>query len=58
MDWIPIVSQVTSLAQAIRGDEEGALQTQMAFLNTISGVADSIPVVGHVKGAIHYVCGG
>lgn len=53
----PIVSQGTSLVQAISGDEKGARETQMAFLNTVSGVANGIPVVGHAKGVVHYVCG-
>lgn len=54
----PVVSQGTSLVQAtILDDEEGALKTQKAFLKTMSGVADGIPAVGHVKGVIHYACG-
>ena len=53
----PVVSQVTSLVQAVNGDEKGAQETQKAFLKTMGGVVDGVPVVGHVKGAIHYACG-
>ncbi|KAJ3113298.1 hypothetical protein HDU96_003567 [Phlyctochytrium bullatum] len=88
-DWIPVVSQVKSLIQAIAGDAKGALKTQQTFSQTcpvvsqirslveatilgdpvaaaetqlkqlalLSSVADSIPVVGHVKGAVHYGLG-
>ena len=53
----PVLSQGTSLVQLIAGDPDGALETQKAFGKTVSGVVNGIPVVGHVKGAIHYACG-
>ncbi|KAL3837645.1 hypothetical protein ACJMK2_022991 [Sinanodonta woodiana] len=53
----PVVSQRTSLVQAIAGDWEGARETQIQFLMFVDGMVDSVPVVGHVKGAVHYVCG-
>jgi len=53
----PIVSQGTSLVQAMSGDEQGAINTQMYFVNNVSNVADTVPVVGHIKGGIHYACG-
>ena len=53
----PVVSQVRSAVEAIGGDEEAARKTQMEFVHTVSGVADSLPIVGHVKGGIHYACG-
>lgn len=53
----PVVSQLTSVVQSISGDEKGARETQKAFLNTVNGVANGIPVVGHVKGVVHYACG-
>ncbi|CAI8035286.1 Glutathione amide reductase [Geodia barretti] len=39
------------------GDTEGARETQLEFVGFLNDSADSIPVVGHVKGGIHYVCG-
>ncbi|CAL4116047.1 unnamed protein product, partial [Meganyctiphanes norvegica] len=53
----PVVSQVTSAVQAIAGDSKAAEETQKEFLEVLSGTVDSIPVVGHVKGGIHYACG-
>ncbi|KAL3837580.1 hypothetical protein ACJMK2_022928 [Sinanodonta woodiana] len=53
----PVVSQGTSVVQAIAGDCEGARETQIQFLKGINGMVNSVPVVGHVKGAVHYVCG-
>jgi hypothetical protein len=43
----PIVSQVTSAVQVLSGDQEAARETQMAFLGTLSGVADFVPVFRH-----------
>jgi len=88
LDWIPVVSQVKSAVQMIRGDREGALktqenfcstcplvsqvksvvevisgnheqarQTQLHFADTMSNAANAIPIIGHVKGAVHYACG-
>ncbi|ETO35039.1 hypothetical protein RFI_02035 [Reticulomyxa filosa] len=53
----PVVSQVTSAVQAIGGDEKGALQTQLQFVDGVNNFVDGIPVVGHIKGGIHYACG-
>ena len=53
----PVVSQGTSAVQAMMGDTEGARETQLEFVGFLNDTADSIPVVGHVKGGIHYVCG-
>ncbi len=53
----PIVSQGTSLVQAFSGDEKSAWETQMAFLHTVSCIANSVPLVGHVKGVVHYAAG-
>lgn len=53
----PGISQGTSLVQLIAGDHDGALETQKAFGRTVSGVVNGIPVVGHVKGVVHYACG-
>lgn len=53
----PIVSQARSAVEAITGDTDAAEQTQLEFLKNASRVVDSVPVVGHVKGGVHYVCG-
>ncbi|CAE7248371.1 unnamed protein product [Symbiodinium sp. CCMP2456] len=53
----PGVSQVTSAVQAIAGDTKGAAETQKQFGGAMSGLVDGIPVVGHIKGGIHYACG-
>ncbi|ESO95417.1 hypothetical protein LOTGIDRAFT_160555 [Lottia gigantea] len=53
----PGVSQIRSLVEVASGDTDAALQTQKECLGTISGMVDAIPVVGHAKGGIHYICG-
>ncbi|MGH0141274.1 UNVERIFIED_CONTAM: hypothetical protein FKN15_077998 [Acipenser sinensis] len=53
----PVVAQGTSAVQAIMGDQEGARQTQIEFLKGLNDKVDSVPVVGHVKGTVHYICG-
>ena len=53
----PVVSQGTSAVQALMGDTEGARETQLEFVGFVNDTVDSIPVVGHVKGGIYYVCG-
>eukprot|EP00438_Fugacium_kawagutii_P034408 Skav207743 [mRNA] locus=scaffold362:449188:450115:- [translate_table: standard] len=53
----PVVSQVTSAVQAGCGDNKAALETQKQFGGAMSGLADGIPLVGHIKGGIHYACG-
>ena len=52
-----LVSQARSAVEAISGDTEAARATQLEFVNEVSNFADSVPVVGHVKGGIHYACG-
>ena len=52
-----LVSQARSAVEAICGDTEAARATQLEFVNEASNFADSVPVVGHVKGGIHYACG-
>lgn len=53
----PIVSQVRSAVEAIGGDAQAARETQLEFVGLLSNVANAVPVVGHVKGAIHYAAG-
>eukprot|EP00439_Symbiodinium_sp_Y106_P055428 s4204_g7.t1 len=53
----PGLSQVTSAVQAIAGDTKGAAETQKQFGGAMSSLADGIPIVGHIKGGIHYACG-
>ncbi|XP_066975328.1 uncharacterized protein [Macrobrachium rosenbergii] len=53
----PVVSQVTSAVQASKGDKAAARRTQLEFLRVVGGLVDSVPLVGHLKGGIHYACG-
>lgn len=52
-----IFSQITSLVQSLNGDNEAARNTQIKFCENLEGVCDSLPVVGHIKGGIHYILG-
>lgn len=45
------------MVQLIEGDVNGAVKTQKKFANALLKTANGIPIVGHVKGAIHYACG-
>jgi hypothetical protein len=40
----PVISQATSLVQALSGNLEAAKDTQVEFLENISDVADHVPV--------------
>jgi hypothetical protein len=54
----PIVSQCRSACE-VAFCEDGARkarETQLAQVGMISDFADGIPVLGHVKGTIHYIC--
>ena len=54
----PIVSQTYSLKQiAVDRDYAGAINTQLEFGKWLWNIADSVPVLGHAKGGIHYACG-
>lgn len=37
-------------------DEEAAQKTQIQYVKGCSNFVDGLPVVGHVKGSIHYLC--
>ncbi|CAL4110425.1 unnamed protein product, partial [Meganyctiphanes norvegica] len=51
----PVVSQVRSLAEAtLYEDKHAARDTQKEFLQAMSGILNGIPVIGHVKGGMHY----
>ena len=52
-----VVSQVRSAVEAAKGDKEAARDTQKQFLSMVDGTVSAVPVVGHVKGAIHYATG-
>ena len=53
----PGVSQIRSAVEAGCGDSEAARQTQLYFARELEGMADALPGVGHVKGAVHYGLG-
>lgn len=50
----PVISQGFSLVQFAVGDPEGARDTFTECVNTMDGVVNSTPVIGHVKGLLHY----
>ncbi|XP_071178047.1 uncharacterized protein [Mytilus edulis] len=52
-----IASQMTSLIHVMNGDEEAARETQKKFGKSMESLADSVPVVGHIKGSIHHIVG-
>ena len=53
----PVVSQTRSLVEVSMGDADAATETQKQFVQGANDFADKLPVVGHVKGGIHYACG-
>lgn len=57
IEQAPVISQVNSAIRAIGGDIKGAERVQKRFVNGVSDFADGIPVVGHIKGGIHYAVG-
>jgi hypothetical protein len=52
-----VIAQFRSLVEVTLGDAEAARETQRQFGSGVSDFADMIPVVGHVKGGIHYAVG-
>lgn len=64
LDGIPFISQGKSLVQAISGDSDGAKKTQENYtkqkqflIGIVEPIIDDIPVIGHMKGAIHMATG-
>jgi len=53
----PVISQIASAGYAIGGDYDKAEDLQKKFADDMLNVIDSIPVAGHVKGAVHYGLG-
>jgi len=53
----PVISQIASAGYAIGGDYGRAEDLQKRFADDMLNVIDSIPVAGHVKGAVHYGLG-
>jgi hypothetical protein len=53
----PGLSQAVALGAVIAGETEYAEESQKYFIKNMSNVADSIPVVGHAKGIVHYAVG-
>lgn len=52
-----LVSQVRSAVEVFTDGHEAARETQLEFVHVLSGVANGIPVCGHAKGIVHYICG-
>jgi len=53
----PVVGQIRLVTELAIGDTDGVEETVRQQKEFYGGVFDSVPVVGHVKGAIHYACG-
>ena len=51
----PVVSQCRSLVEATCISRKAAKSTQMKQLEMLNGVANGIPVVGHLKGTVHFI---
>jgi hypothetical protein len=52
-----IISQINSLAYAIEGRPDEARRVQEEFGKNLENMVDSVPVIGHLKGAIHVMAG-
>ncbi|CAF1595839.1 unnamed protein product, partial [Didymodactylos carnosus] len=50
----PVLLQAVAFGALTQGKIGFAKESQIYFLKNMSNVADSIPVVGHAKGLIHY----
>ena len=57
LDTCPVVSQGTSFYHWWYADNDAARETQVKFGRSTSDCANGVPVVGHIKGGIHYACG-
>lgn len=53
----PGVSQIRSTIEFLAGDAAAAKKTQLDQLRFLNALADSLPVVGHIKGAAHHAYG-
>lgn len=52
-----IVGCINMKIKRCKGDTEGAERIKQKILNSLEGFADSMPVLGHFKGACHYIDG-
>jgi len=52
----PLVSQCRSLGELYMGHLDDARQTQFESCMVLNRIVNSIPVVGHIKGLVHYLC--
>lgn len=52
-----IMSQLQSAFSLLHGNTEEAVNRQRKFGSNVEVIADSLPVVGHIKGAIHLLSG-
>ncbi|KAM6489438.1 Fungal fruit body lectin domain containing protein [Amanita muscaria] len=64
MSTIPLISQLKSAWQFVTGDAEGAKETWHQFTEAwshpgqqIADMANSIPLIGHIKGIVHLIRG-
>jgi len=52
----PLIAQSRSLVEFCLGYSEEALQTLLDSCCTLSQIINSVPVMGHLKGLLHYTC--
>ncbi|KAF6206720.1 hypothetical protein GE061_017956 [Apolygus lucorum] len=52
-----VVSQIKSAIHAANGDYEAARETQEKYAKNLEELANSLPVVGHIKGGVHIALG-
>ncbi|XP_065846093.1 uncharacterized protein [Oscarella lobularis] len=50
----PIAAGINIVVRKRRGDEEGARRVSGKLAQSFEDLADGLPVVGHVKGIVHY----
>ena len=53
----PVISQTRSLVHSLSGDQKQARQVQKEFGKNLNVAVDSVPVIGHIKGGVHYALG-
>ena len=53
----PVISQCRSFGEWIKGDNAAAKETQKECGRFLISLTDGLPIIGHIKGGIHYGLG-
>lgn len=53
----PVISQTRSLVHSMSGEHDKALEIQQEFGKNLNIAIESVPVLGHIKGGVHYALG-